>query len=371
MTQVNITLDLEQLKDELMETNLGAVTKSAIIVVLNQMMEKERDEYLKASAYERSEDRVDMRNGYYEREYTMSLGKMTLKVPRTRQGEFSPSIFEKYERAEQSLVLAMLEMVINGVSTRKITKAVEQLCGESVSSSYVSTLTKRLDPIVQEWADRPLNVMRFPYLYVDAMYIKVREYQKVVSKAVYVAVAVNEKNRRQIIGFQVSHVESEEGWTRFFEHLQKRGFTSPRLIISDAHTGLKKAIQSTFVGSSWQRCTVHFKRNLIAKLPKKGAQEFTAAMKDLFLQSCPDRARRMKNELVASYEEQPRFEEALTVLDEGFEDAIQFMSEPNSYHSQLRTTNNVERLNVEIRRRERIINIFPNTQSAFDSLGRY
>ncbi|MFS0575643.1 transposase, partial [Sporosarcina sp. 179-K 3D1 HS] len=180
MAQLNFNLDMDILKDSVMNSNIDAVVKSTIVLVLNEYMEKERDEYLKAASYERSDERIDYRNGYYEREYTMSLGKLTLKVPRTRQGDFAPSVFERYARCDQALVLSMLEMVVNGVSTRKVTKVVEQLCGESVSKSFVSSLTAKLDPIVNEWANRPLNTKYYPYLFVDAMYIKVREHNRVV-----------------------------------------------------------------------------------------------------------------------------------------------------------------------------------------------
>jgi len=172
MTQLQFNLDMEVLKDSVVNSNIDTVVKSAIVLVLNEFMEKERDDYLQAYPYERTYDRCDYRNGYYERDLTMSIGKIKLKVPRTRNGEFSPSIFEKYARCDQALVLSILEMVINGVSTRKVTHIVEQLCGENISKSFVSSLTQKLDPIVNDWARRPLNTIYYPYVFVDAMYIK-------------------------------------------------------------------------------------------------------------------------------------------------------------------------------------------------------
>lgn len=173
MTQLQFNLDMETLKDSVINSNIDTVIKSAIVLVLNEFMEKERDDYLRTSPYERSDERRDYRNGYYVRDLMLSIGKITLKVPRTRNGEFSPSVFEKYARCDQALVLSMLEMVINGVSTRKITHIVEQLCGENISKSFVSSLTQKLDPIVNDWAKRPLNTVYFPFVFVDAMYIKV------------------------------------------------------------------------------------------------------------------------------------------------------------------------------------------------------
>src|SRR5690625_4930103 len=168
MTHVNLTLNFDNLKDEVMESSLNAVIKSSIIVILNEYMEKERDSYMKNKAYDREIERHDYRNGYYERELVLNTGAINLKVPRTRNGEFSTEIFEKYQRCDQSLLLSMTEMVINGVSTRKVTKVVEQLCGKKVSKSWVSNLTQKLDPIVNEWANKPLNTSNYRYIYADA-----------------------------------------------------------------------------------------------------------------------------------------------------------------------------------------------------------
>jgi len=369
MTHYNLTLNLDILKDEVMNSGMDAVIKSSLVLILNEFMEKERDDYLQANVYERTDARVDYRNGYYERDYTVSIGKLTLKIPRTRNGEFSTTLFEKYQRADQSLLLSMLEMVVNGVSTRKVTKVAEQLCGESVSKSFVSNLTKRLDPIVNEWASRPLNVTYFKYVFVDAMYIKVREHNKVVSKAVYVAIGVNEKNKREILGLSVNHSESKAAWTQFFDYLKSRGLQSPKLIISDAHEGLKNAIRDSFIGTSWQRCTFHFKCNIVDRMPKKNSAEAKTHLKRIFDAYSPEEARKIKEEFIQNYENQTGYAKVIEVLDEGFEDAIQFMNEPVAYYQQLRTTNNLERLNSEMRRRERVIRIFPNTQSAFRLLG--
>ncbi|CAG9622551.1 hypothetical protein BACCIP111883_03342 [Sutcliffiella rhizosphaerae] len=181
MTTINITINLEQLKAEVEKSSLGSPVKASLALVLNSLMEKERDEYINALPHERSDNRNGYCNGYYDRELITGAGSLTLRVPRTRDGEFSTTVFEKYDRCEQALILSMIEMVVNGVSTRKVTKIVEALCGKSVSKSLVSNLTKSLDPIVNEWRNRPLNTIYYPYLYVDAMYIKVRENDKVVS----------------------------------------------------------------------------------------------------------------------------------------------------------------------------------------------
>lgn len=369
MTQLQFNLDMDLLKESVVNSNIDVVVKSAIVLVLNEFMEKERDEYLQAAAYERSAERRDYRNGYYERELIMSLGKLTIKVPRTRNGEFSPSAFEKYARCDQALVLSMLEMVVNGVSTRKVTNIVEQLCGETVSKSFVSSLTKKLDPVVNEWANRPLNTTYYPYVFVDAMYIKVREHHKVVSKAIYIATAITEEGKREILGLSVDHVESFESWSRFFLSLKSRGLQSPKLIISDAHQGLQKAIQREFIGTAWQRCNVHFKRNIMDKLPKKDSTEIRTMIKRVFEAITIEDIRKFKNELMDQFSNNPKYEKALTTFDEGFEDTIQYMNFSVEIRKHIRSTNSLERLNQEVRRRETVIRIFPNTQSAFRLVG--
>ena len=369
MTHLQFSLDMELLKDSVMNSNIDNVVKSAVVLVLNEYMEKERNDYLHAAAYERSDERRDYRNGYYERELTMSIGKIKLKVPRTRNGEFSPSVFEKYARCDQALVLSMLEMVINGVSTRKVTHIVEQLCGESKSKSFVSSLTQKLDPIINDWAKRPLNLRYYPFVFVDAMYIKVREHHRVVSKAVYIATAITESKTREILGLSVDHAESYESWSTFLQQLKSRGLQSPKLVISDAHQGLQKAIQREFIGTSWQRCNVHFKRNIIEKLPKKDSAEIRMMIKRIFDAVTIEDMRNFKDELMSQFGENPKYEQALKILDEGFEDTIQYMEYPEDIRCHIRSTNSLERLNQEVRRREKVIRIYPNTQSAFRLVG--
>jgi putative transposase len=284
-----------------MNSDIDAVIKASIVLVLNSVMEKERDDFLQAGSYERSTERRDYRNGYYERDLLMSIGKITLRVPRTRNGDFSTSVFERYARCDQAFVLSMLEMVVNGVSTRKVKNIVNQLCGETVSKSFVSSLTEKLDPVVNNWANRSLNVRYYPYIFADAMYIKVREHHRVVSKAVYIATAINENNEREILGLKVDHKESYEAWKGFFQHLQARGLQSPKLVISDAHKGLKKAIGTEFVGTTWQRCLVHFKRNIFCQLPKKGMEEVKIGLKRIFEVVKVEDARKFKDEFLDQF----------------------------------------------------------------------
>ncbi len=369
MTNINITINLEQLKAEVEKSSLGSPVKASLALVLNSLMEKERDEYINALSHERTDDRRGYRNGYYERELITGTGSLTLKVPRTRDGEFSTSVFQKYERCEQALILSMIEMVVNGVSTRKVTKIVEELCGKSVSKSLVSNLTKSLDPIVNEWRNRPLNTHYYPYIYVDAMYIKVRENDRVVSKGVLIACGVNEEGHREIIGLRVTHGESEDSWSNFFDHLKSRGIQSPKMVISDAHAGLVAAIKESFLGTSWQRCCVHFLRNIMDSFPKKNSSEAKTELKEIFRTSNIKLSRELKSDFIEKYYEVKGFTKVIETLDAGFEDAMQFHSQKAELHKHLRTTNMLERVNREIRRRERVIQIFPNDQSAIRIIG--
>src|SRR3954470_16766348 len=369
MTQINITINLEDLKEKIESSSLESPVKASLALILNSLMEKERDEYINALSHERTEERRGYRNGYYERELMTGAGSLKLKVPRTRDGEFSTTIFEKFKRCDQALILSMIEMVVNGVSTRKITKIVEELCGTSVSKSLVSNLLKTVDPVINDWRNRPLNVHYYPYVYVDAMYIKVRENDKVVSKSVHIAVGVSASGHREIIGLKVNHTESTESWTSFFEYLKSRGLQSPKMVMSDAHGGLVTSIKESFLGTSWQRCSVHFLRNIIETLPKKGTEEARRELRDLFQNSDLDIVRDLKNRFVNKYQDTKGFAKAIETLENGFEDAIQFHSEPAGYHKHLRTTNMLERLNQEVRRREKVIRIFTNDQSAIRIIG--
>jgi putative transposase len=364
-------LNPNEMKESVMQCNLNAVTKAAMVLILEQYMERERDAFIQAGSYERSEHRQDYRNGYQEpRELLVSLGRIQLRVPRTRSGAFSTSLFERYSRVDQAFTMALLEMVVNGVSTRKVSTIVETLCGESVSKSFVSSLTEKLDPVVRAWSERPLNVQSFLYVFMDAMYIKVREHSRVVSKAVYLATAISEGGHREVIGLSISEKESYAGWKAFIESLKARGLKAPRLVVSDAHIGLKQAIEAGFVNTSWQRCTVHFKRNLLATLPKKGMKQFMTDVRQLYREADQKRARAVKDRIVDSYQDDPRYEKALDLLEEGFDETTQFLTEGHLDYVQFTSsTNHLERLNQEIRRRERVIRIFPNELSAFRLIG--
>ena len=220
MTQVHFTLKSEEIQSIIEYSVKDDVSKNILTTVFNQLMENQRTEYIQAKEYERTENRQSQRNGYYERSFTTRVGTLELKVPRTRDGHFSPTVFERYQRNEKALMASMLEMYVSGVSTRKVSKIVEELCGKSVSKSFVSSLTEQLEPMVNEWQNRLLSEKNYPYLMTDVLYIKVREENRVLSKSCHIAIGITKDGDREIIGFMIQSGESEETWTTFFEYLK-------------------------------------------------------------------------------------------------------------------------------------------------------
>ena len=242
------------------------------------------------------------------------------------------------------------------------------MCGKTYSKSFVSSLTKELDEEVKLWRNSDLSTIKYPYIIVDVVYIKVRENNRVVSKACHIAIGITEKGNREIIGLDLSASESEYSWSNFFEYLKSRGLSGLKMVISDAHKGLVKAIKETFVNVIWQGCQVHFLRNILSKAPKKNTEEFRADIKALFKIQDINLARKMKEEIFLKYENEKKFKNSLNTLDEGFEDAFAYLA-TDVIHSRLRSTNCIERLNQEVRRREKVVRIFPNEDSAMRLIG--
>lgn len=368
MTHLHFTLKSSEIQNLINQSVKDDISKTILTTVFNQLMEEQRTQYINVSKYERSDSRTSQRNGYYERNWTTRIGTLELKVPRTRDGKFSPTLFERYQRNEKALLASMLEMYISGVSTRKVSNIVEQLCGTSVSKSFVSKLTAELDPMVKEWRNRSLSETEYPYIVTDVIYIKVRENNRVVSKSCHIAIGINEDGDREIIGFLIQDGESESTWSKFFEYLKNRDLKGTKLIISDSHKGLVSAIRESFTGVSWQRCQVHFMRNILSYVPKKDSKTFRETVKAIFRYTDIELARVAKNELIDKFNDNKRYEKACEILDDGFEDAFQYTVVAKG-HSRLKSTNVIERLNQEVRRREKVVRIFPNIDSATRLIG--
>jgi len=366
MAQLNITLETEILHGLFTSNGRDEAFSKLLESILNQVLDIQSTEQIGAERYERNGMRKAYRNGLRERQMTTRIGTITLAVPRHRQGHFETDLFNRYQRSEQALVLAMIEMVINGVSTRKIQKVTEELCGQSFSKSTVSVLCKRLDPIIEAFCHRPL-LKHYPFVVIDALYLKARENSRIRSKGLLIAQGINEDGHREILGFQVSDSESETSWREFFTSLKKRGLEHVDLAVSDNHKGLVKAVRKCFQNTSWQRCQTHFSRNVLDKTPKKLQPKLKELLKVMYDAPDIESARTICNRIITEFED--KASKAIDVLETGFDDVMAGMSLPLKYRRRLRTTNSIERLNEEIRRRERVIRIFPNVDSVIRLIG--
>ena len=366
MAQINLTVDSELLKGLFTTNGKDEAFASLVSTILNQVLSAQASEQAGAQPYERSDERRAYRIGYRERVMHTRVGTLLLTVPRLRNGEFSTELFQRYQRSEQALVLAMMEMVVTGVSTRKVAAITEELCGSSFSKSTVSALCMTLDPAVTAFRERPLE-KRYPFVMVDAIYTKVRENGRIRSKGLMIAIGINEQGYREVLGFCCADSETEAGWTKFFNSLKDRGLSQVDMVISDSHKGLVLAVKRCFQGAMWQRCQTHFSRNVLDVCPKKLQQEMKAALKSLYDADDRDTAVVLRDNMISRFrKEAPK---AANLLEEGFEDILAVLSLPFPLRRRLRTTNGIERLNEEIRRRERVIRIFPNEESLCRLLG--
>ena len=366
MAQFNITITEELLHGLFLSNGKDEAFSKLLEEIFNQVLLAQSTEQLGAEPYERTEGRTAYRNGTRERQLTTRVGTLTLRVPRHRNGQFSTELFMRYQRSEQALVLAMMEMVINGVSTRKVESITEELCGKKFSKSTVSTLCKNLDPMVNAFRTRPLE-SHYPFLMVDAIYVKVRENKRIQSRGLLIAIGINEEGHREVVGFQLANSESENSWGEFFGSLKERGLKDVRLVTSDDHKGLVNAVRKHFQGASWQRCQTHFSRNMLDHAPKALQPEIKEDLRRLYESVDLESARKVRDQIIAKYE--ARAPKATNLLDEAFDDITAVLALPLRYRKRLRTTNGVERLNEEIRRRERVIRIFPNEASVIRLMG--
>ena len=364
MANIDVTLNPELLPNLLSDSGEGM--KKLVESVLNQVLEAQMLDHLGADRHERSNDRTGYRNGYRERQLTTRVGTLILRVPQTRDGSFSTELFRRYQRSEQALVLALMEMVVQGVSTRKVTHITEELCGATFSKSTVSSLATGLSARVNHWRNRRLNGP-YPFLLLDALVIHVRKDESVVPVAALIATGISEDGQREILGLTLGDSENEASWDDMLRDLKGRGLSGVDLVVSDDHKGLKKAVQRHFQGVRWQRCQVHFLRNLLGHAPASQRGPLALALGRLFRADTKEEARAIKNEILATFEK--KASKSMDCLEEGFEESLTILSFPRKYRVRLRSTNSQERLNEEVRRRERVIRIFPNEDSAIRLIG--
>ena len=327
---------------------------------LQSILEAEMTAHLGAGRYERSEGRTGYRNGYKPRTFHTRVGTLELRVPQDREGTFSPELFARYQRNEQALVLALMEMYLQGVSTRKVASITEQLCGTTFSKSQVSALTGRLDADLAAWRTRPLAAS-YPYLSVDARYEHVRVDGRVVSQGVLVVAAVRDDGRREMLAVTVADTESEATYHELFRELKARGLRGVALVTSDDHAGLRAAISRHFQGASWQRCQVHFARNLLGLVGAKHRARLGAHLREVFAATSAAQAHVTARTCAAEW--QTSHPHVATRLEAEVDDCLACYAFPTAHRPRLRTTNGLERFHQELKRRTRVVRIFPHRQS--------
>jgi transposase-like protein len=327
---------------------------------IQNLLDHEMTDYLQATPYERSAGRLGYRSGRRPRKLNTRAGVLSLDVPTERSGHFRTAVFDRYQRSEQAFVLALQEMYLQGVSTRKVRAITEELCGTSVSASTVSRLTKRLDEDLARWRNRRL-VEPYPYLVVDARYERVRQNERIESQGVLVISGVSGKGQRDILGVAVANTESETSWTEIFRDLNRRGLSGVRLVVSDDHEGLVASVRRCFQKALWQRCQTHFLRNVLALVTRRDRNALRQALRTVYDAATLEHAKARLAEVVAEW--RPRYPDLADKLEAETEDTLTCFQFPAGHRMRIRTTNMMERLNEELRRRSRVVRIFPNAAS--------
>ena len=334
----------------------------------NELMKLEAENKVGAQKGEHCPTRTTHFSGTRVRRFDTRLGTIYLLVPKLRKGGYIPFFVTERKRSEQALLEVVQEAFINGVSTRKMERLAQSLGIESLSASQVSEITKDLNNQVEWFRTRPLE-KEYPVIWIDALYEKVRCEKHVISMAIAVVQGITKEGNREILAVEPMYAESEDTYTHLFEQLKRRGVEKVWLCVSDAHSGLKNAIQKCFLGSSWQRCKVHFMRNILVHIPHKEKESFAAKLKQIWYQ--PDQECAKQYALLVIQEYRDRFPQAIALLEEGLEDSLQFLAFPHLDQRKISSTNSLERIHKEIRRRTRVVGIFPTTDSYLRLVASY
>lgn len=360
-----MTLTDHDLSELLAALKAGEVTdtiRTSLEWILQQLIEAEAAATIGAERHERTESRTNLRNGHRPRLLSTPAGDVDLAIPKLRVGSFFPSLLERRRRIDRALFAVVMEAYVHGISTRKVDDLVKALGVESgISKSEVSRICAGLDTELEAFRNRPLDHVEFPYVFADATYIKGRLRGRVVSRAVVIATGVTAAGDREVLGVEVGDSEDGAFWTAFFKGLRARGLGGVQLVISDHHLGLKEAIASVFIGSAWQRCRVHFMRNVLSKVPKASAEMVAAAIRTVFAQPDDAHVRSQLEEVTRMLGCQ--FPEVASMLTDAAEDLLAFCAFPQAHWRKVWSTNPLERLNGEIKRRTNVVGIFPNDAS--------
>ena len=351
--------DLSELLDALKAGEFTERIRTSLEWVLQQLIEAEATAVIGARRYERSEGRQAQRNGHRPRLLSTPAGDVELGIPKLREGAFFPSLLERRRRIDRALYAVVMEAYVHGVSTRKVDDLVKALGAASgISKSEVSRICAALDKDLEEFRNRPLGHIGFPYVFCDATYVKGRVGGRVVSRAVVVVTGVSANGDREVLGIEVGDSEDGAFWTAFLKGLRARGLSGVQLVISDHHLGLKAAIASVFVGAAWQRCRVHFMRNVLTRVPRANQEMVAAAIRTVFVQPDAAHVRSQLQEVTRMLHSQ--FPDVATMLADAAEDLLAFSAFPQAHWRKLWSTNPLERLNGEIKRRTNVVGIFPN-----------
>ena len=338
----------------------------AVTRFLQQFLEAEITSFLQAEPYQRTGERTGYRNGYKPRIVKTRVGRIELSVPQDREGRFRSELFARFQRSEKALILALQEAYLQGVSTRKVTKITEALCGTSFSKSHISQLCQDLDADINAWRERSLD-QAYPYLIIDATYLHIRSSGQVASEGVLIVSGIAESGHRDILSIDVAHSETEATYANLFKDLKKRGLKGVHLVISDHHEGLQNAIKRHFQGASWQHCQTHFHRNIKGITPPKYQREVAEALKDVFNAPDHNTAQQRLSQLMDTYEE--RLPKLVDKIDRDIIHCLACFHFPQKHRRRIRTTNLLERLNREIKRRADVVQIFPNQEACQRLIG--
>ena len=361
----NIMTLIDGLRKSGLHENLEFCKKAAEYLA-QQAIELEAEEVIGAKKYERSETRTNQRNGTRKRTLETRVGEIELEIPKLRKGTYFPSILERRNMIEDALLTVVQEAYVQGIATRKMEKLFKALGLPGIDKSKVSRICKELNEMVQQFRERPLQAC-YPYIWLDAIALKVRENHRVVSLSMAIAIGVDRQGERHIVGFELGAGESEAFWLDFLRSIKRRGLEEAKLVTSDAHSGLVSALTQALSGAAWQRCTVHFMRNVLAQIAHKDKKQIADALKLIFEQPDHQNALRYLEEIAARM--QNRWPKAAEMLLEAKEDILVYKTFPETHHRSIHSVNPLERLNREIRRRTRVVGVFPDRSSVYRLVG--